>query len=123
MRITKIESILSSFHRNYLTVKITTDKGITGYGDATLNGRELAVRSVIDDYLSDFLQGRDAGRIEDIWQMIFRGTYWRSGPVMMTALAGIDMALWDIKGKEAKGMEILKFHRNLDSVYKLMRKV
>ena len=101
MRIRKVESILSSFHRNYLTVKITTDKGITGYGDATLNGRELAVRSVIDDYLSDFLQGRDAGRIEDIWQMIFGGTYWRSGPVLMTALAGIDMALWDIKGKEA----------------------
>lgn len=101
MRITKIESILSSFYRNYLTVKITTDNGLTGYGDATLNGRELAVRSVIDDYLSDFLKGQDASRIEDIWQMIFRGTYWRSGPVLMTALAGIDMALWDIKGKEA----------------------
>ena len=100
MKIKKIESILSCFGRNYLIVKITTDDGIIGYGDATLNGRELAVKSIIDNYLSDFLKEKNASRIEDIWQMIFKGTYWRNGPVLTTALAGIDMALWDIKGKK-----------------------
>jgi len=101
MKIKKIESILTSFNRNYLTIKIITDNGLIGYGDATLNGRELAVKSIIDDYLSNFLKGKEADRIEDIWQMIFRGTYWRNGPVLTTALSGIDMALWDIKGKKA----------------------
>ena len=99
MKIKEISTILTCPDRNYLIVKIVTEDGITGYGDATLNGRELSVKSIIDNYLSGWLNGRDADRIEDIWQMVFRGTYWRGGPVLMTALAGIDMALWDIKGK------------------------
>ncbi len=101
MKIREIKTILTSPGRNYLIVKVTTENGITGYGDATLNGRELAVQSVIDNYLRDWLVGYNADRITDIWQMVFRGTYWRGGPVFMTALAGIDMALWDIKGKRA----------------------
>jgi len=100
-KIGEIRTILTCPGRNYLIVRVTTEDGITGYGDATLNGRELAVKSVVDDYLADWLRGYDSDRISDIWQMVFRGTYWRGGPVLMTALAGVDMALWDIKGKRA----------------------
>ena len=101
LKISRVETILTNTGRNYLIVKIMTQSGIIGYGDATLNGRELAVQSVIDQYISNLLIGHDSDRIEDIWQMIFKGSYWRGGPVLMTALAGIDMALWDIKGKRA----------------------
>ena len=101
MEIKKVETILTSPGRNYLIVKITTKSGIVGYGDATLNGRELAVKSLIDEYFAEWLEGFDSDRIQDIWQMIFKGGYWRGGPVFMSALAGVDMALWDIKGKRA----------------------
>ena len=101
MTIRSVETIVTSPGVNYCIVKITTDDGIVGYGDATYNGRVQAVNAVIDDYLADYLKGHDADRIEDIWQMVFKGSYWRGGPVLMTALAGIDMALWDIKGKRA----------------------
>lgn len=101
MQIKKIETLITSPGPNYLVVKIITNDGIIGYGDACLDGRTLAVKSVIDDYLSDWLQGYDVDRIEDIWQMVYRGTYWRGGPVILGALAGIDMALWDIKAKRA----------------------
>ena len=98
-QIKEVTTILTCPGRNYLIVKITAEDGITGFGDATLNGRELAVQSVIDNYLAEWLVGYDSEKITDIWEMVFRGTYWRGGPVLMTALAGIDMALWDIKGK------------------------
>ncbi|NII09368.1 D-mannonate dehydratase ManD [Oleiagrimonas sp. C23AA] len=91
--------------RNFVTLKITTRSGITGLGDATLNGRELAVASYLQDHLVPNLIGRDAGRIEDIWQFFYRGAYWRRGPVTMTAIAAVDVALWDILGKMA-GMPI-----------------
>jgi len=87
--------------RNFVTLKIETDEGVYGIGDATLNGRELAVASYLTDHLVPCLIGRDAHRIEDIWQYFYRGAYWRRGPVTMTAIAAIDMALWDIKGKVA----------------------
>ena len=98
MLIESMETILTCPGRNYLIVKITTEDGIVGYGDATLNGRELSVKAVLDHHLSKYLTGMDAERITDIWELVYRGTYWRGGPVFMTALAGIDMALWDIKG-------------------------
>ncbi len=98
-QIKAVETILTCPDRNYLIVKITTTDGLVGYGDATLNGRELAVKATIDEYLSVLLHGLDAGRVEDIWQIIFRYTYWRGGPVLQTALAGVDMALWDLLGK------------------------
>ncbi|GAA5069153.1 D-mannonate dehydratase ManD [Lysobacter panacisoli] len=87
--------------RNFVTLKITTRSGITGLGDATLNGRELAVASYLQDHLVPNLIGRDAGRIEDIFQFFYRGAYWRRGPVTMTAIAAVDVALWDILGKMA----------------------
>jgi len=85
--------------RNFVTLKVYTDQGIYGLGDATLNGRELAVVSYLQDHLIPCLIGRDPFQTEDIWQYFYRGAYWRRGPVTMTAIAAIDMALWDIKGK------------------------
>ena len=87
--------------RNFVTLKIETRSGITGLGDATLNGRELAVASYLQDHVVPNLIGRDAGRIEGIWQFLYRGAYWRRGPVTMTAIAAVDVALWDILGKLA----------------------
>ena len=75
--------------RNFVTLKIVTRSGVTGIGDATLNGRELAVASYLKDHLVPNLIGRDAGRIEDIWQFFYRGAYWRRGPVTMTSAATI----------------------------------
>ncbi|MCW3847420.1 D-galactonate dehydratase family protein [Sphingomonas sp. LB-2] len=87
--------------RNFVTLKIETKDGITGIGDATLNGRELAVAAYLNDHVIPMLIGRDAHRIEDIWQFLYKGAYWRRGPVTMSAIAAVDMALWDIKGKVA----------------------
>jgi mannonate dehydratase len=87
--------------RNFVTLKIETDQGVYGIGDATLNGRELSVASYLTDHVVPLLIGRDAHRIEDIWQYLYRGAYWRRGPVTMTAIAAVDTALWDIKAKVA----------------------
>ncbi|MBA3878873.1 MAG: bifunctional D-altronate/D-mannonate dehydratase [Sphingobium sp.] len=99
MRITDARVIVTSPGRNFVTLKIVTDEGIHGIGDATLNGRELAVVSYLRDHVCPLLIGRDARRIEDIWQLLYRGAYWRRGPVTMRAIAAVDVALWDIKGK------------------------
>lgn len=101
VKITAAEVITTCPGRNFVTLKITTDQGITGVGDATLNGRELAVASYLKDHVIPCLIGRDAHRIEDTWQFLYRGAYWRRGPVTMSAIAAVDMALWDIKGKVA----------------------
>jgi mannonate dehydratase len=93
--------IVSCPGRNFVTLKIETKDGVTGVGDATLNGRELAVASYLNDHVIPCLIGRDAQRIEDVWQFLYRGAYWRRGPVTMSAIAAVDMALWDIKGKIA----------------------
>jgi mannonate dehydratase len=87
--------------RNFVTLKIVTDAGVTGVGDATLNGRELAVAAYLRDHVVPLLIGRDPARIEDTWQFLYKGAYWRRGPVTMTAIAAVDTALWDIKGKVA----------------------
>ncbi len=87
--------------RNFVTLKIECDDGTTGAGDATLNGRELSVASYLADHVVPCLIGRDAHRIEDIWQYLYKGAYWRRGPVTMSAIAAVDTALWDIKGKIA----------------------
>src|SRR5881409_2309984 len=91
--------------RNFVTLKIETRDGVTGVGDATLNGRELAVAAYLSDHVIPALIGRDPHRIEDTWQYLYRGAYWRGGPVTMTAIAAVDVALWDIKGKAA-GMPV-----------------
>jgi mannonate dehydratase len=101
MKIIEAKVIVSCPGRNFVTLKIVTDQGIYGIGDATLNGREKAVVSYLEDYLVPALIGRDPQQIEDIWQFFYRGAYWRRGPIGMTALAAIDVALWDIKAKAA----------------------
>ncbi|CAM3931072.1 D-mannonate dehydratase ManD [Bordetella tumulicola] len=101
MQITNARVIVCSPGRNFVTLKIETDQGLTGIGDATLNGRELAVASYLTDHVVPCLIGRDAHQIEDIWQFLYRGAYWRRGPVTMSAIAAVDTALWDIKAKAA----------------------
>jgi mannonate dehydratase len=99
--ITSVDVFVTSPSRNYVTCKITTSDGLIGWGDATLNGRELSVASYLRDHLAPALIGRAADRIEDTWQYFYRGVYWRRGPVTMASIGAIDMALWDIKGKAA----------------------
>ena len=101
MTIDKAEVIVTSPNRNFVTLKITTSDGVTGLGDATLNGRELAVVSYLRDHVVPLLIGSDENRIEDTWQFLYRSAYWRRGPVTMAAIASVDMALWDIKAKQA----------------------
>jgi mannonate dehydratase len=101
LKIIDAKVIITCPGRNFVTLKLTTDDGVTGVGDATLNGRELAVASYLTDHVCPLLLGRDASRIEDTWQYLYKGGYWRRGPVTMTAIAAVDTALWDIKGKVA----------------------
>jgi mannonate dehydratase len=101
MRIVDAKVIVCSPGRNFVTLKVTTDEGVTGVGDATLNGRELAVASYLSDHVVPLLIGRDPARIEDTWQYLYQGAYWRRGPVTMSAIAAVDTALWDIKAKVA----------------------
>jgi mannonate dehydratase len=105
VKIAEARVIVCSPGRNFVTLVLTTDDGLTGLGDATLNGRELAVASYLEDHVCPLLIGRDAGRIEDTWQYLYKGAYWRGGPVGMTAISAVDTALWDIKGKAA-GMPV-----------------
>ena len=99
MKIIKADIIVCSPGRNFVTLKIYTDQGIYGLGDATLNGREKAVATYLEEYCIPCLIGKDPANIEDIWHYFYRGAYWKRGPVTMTAISAIDMALWDIKGK------------------------
>lgn len=99
MKITSARVIVTCPGRNFVTLKIETDQGLYGIGDATLNGREKAVVAYLEDHVIPNLIGRDARRIEDIWQFLYRGAYWRRGPVTMRAIAAVDVALWDLKGK------------------------
>jgi mannonate dehydratase len=104
-RIVNARVIVTCPGRNFVTLKIECDDGTTGVGDATLNGRELSVASYLSDHVVPCLIGRDAHRIEDVWQFLYKGAYWRRGPVTMAAIAAVDTALWDIKGKLA-GMPV-----------------
>jgi mannonate dehydratase len=102
LKITDARVIVSCPGRNFVTLKIETNEGLHGLGDATLNGRELAVASYLTDHVIPTLMGRDAQAIEDIWQYLYRGAYWRRGPVTMCAIGAVDTALWDIKAKQAR---------------------
>src|SRR5262245_50442896 len=99
MKIVDSKVIVCSQGRNFMTLKLVTDTGIYGLGDATLNGRELAVASYLQDHLIPLLIGRDARRVEDTWHYLYKSAYWRRGPVTMSAIAAVDTALWDIRGK------------------------
>ena len=101
MKISDARVIVCSPGRNFVTLKIETDEGLSGIGDATLNGRELAVASYLSDHVVPCLLGRDPQQIEDIWHYLYRGAYWRRGPVTMAAIGAVDTALWDIKAKAA----------------------
>lgn len=105
MKIIAADVFVTSPSRNFVTLRITTEDGVTGIGDATLNGRELAVAAYLKEHVAQLLIGKDPHRIEDTWQFLYRSSYWRRGPVTMAAIAAVDMALWDIKGKMA-GMPV-----------------
>lgn len=101
-KITAIDVIVCCPGRNFVTVKVSTDIGVFGLGDATLNGREMAVTTYLEEHVAPCLIGRNPHDIEDIWQYLYKGVYWRRGAVTMAAIGAIDMALWDILGKVAE---------------------
>lgn len=95
----KIEQVNTYFARpRWGFVEITTDSGLCGWGEAVLEGHARAVLSCVQE-MADYLIGADPGRIEDIWTALYRAGFYRGGGVMMSAISGIDQALWDIKGK------------------------
>jgi mannonate dehydratase len=99
MKITDAKVIVCCPGRNFVTLKIFTDAGIYGLGDATLNGRERAVATYLEAYCIPALIGKDPRNIEDLWHYFYKGVYWKRGAVTMSAVSAIDMALWDIKAK------------------------
>lgn len=102
MKITEIRVIVTNPKQNFVFVKVMTDEpGLYGVGDASLNGRELAVKTVIEQYLAPQLIGKDVDLSEDTWYQLYMGGFWRGGPITMAAISGIDIALWDIRAKRA----------------------
>ncbi|WP_153723019.1 galactonate dehydratase [Sporosarcina cascadiensis] len=96
MQIIKIETF--KVPPRWLFLKITTDDGLEGWGEPIVEGRASTVEACVHE-LSEYLIGKDPMRIEDIWNLLYRSGFYRGGPVLMSAIAGIDQALWDIKGK------------------------
>ena len=82
----------------WMFLKIETDEGIVGWGEPVIEGRARTVEAAVHEF-GDYLIGQDPARINDLWQVMYRGGFYRGGPIMMSAIAGIDQALWDIKGK------------------------
>jgi galactonate dehydratase len=100
MKITNITCKLAFGGRqNWVFVLVETDAGVTGVGEASLEGKEKAVEAAVGD-MARFIIGRDPTRIQQAWQIMYRHGFWRGGVVLMTAMSGIDQALWDIVGKE-----------------------
>lgn len=99
MKVTAIKTfICNAFRTNFVFVKVETDSGLYGWGEATLEYKELTIQAAIHD-LESYLIGKDPHNIEAFRHDCYRDAYWRGGPVLMSALAGVEMALWDIKGK------------------------
>jgi galactonate dehydratase len=96
MKITRLTTFIVP--PRWCFLKIDTDEGIVGWGEPVLEGRAHTVATAVDE-LSDYLIGKDPAHIEDHWTVMYRGGFYRGGGVHMSALAGIDQALWDIKGK------------------------
>ncbi len=103
VKIRDIKTILTAPNRiRLVVVKVeTTEPGLVGWGCATFTQRALVVQTALNDYLKPFLIGRNVDEIEDIWQSSYMSSYWRNGPVLFNAMSGVDIALWDIKGKRA----------------------
>jgi len=96
MKITKLTTYRVA--PRWMFLKIETDEGVTGWGEPVIEGRARTVETAVHE-LSDYLIGQDPARINDLWQAMYRGGFYRGGPILMSAIAGIDQALWDIKGK------------------------
>jgi len=96
MKIKKME--LYKVPPRWLFLKITTDDGIEGWGEPIVEGKADTVKAAVEE-MSDYLIGKEAGNIEDLWQILYRGGFYRGGPILMSAISGIEQALWDIKGK------------------------
>ena len=96
MKIERLE--LFKVPPRWLFLKITTDTGIEGWGEPVVEGKASTVKAAVEE-MASYLIGRDPGDIEDIWQVLYRGGFYRGGPILMSAISGIDQALWDIKGK------------------------
>ena len=99
MKITKLETFIVP--PRWLFLKIETDEGLFGWGEPVVEGRAATVKAAVEEF-SDYLIGKDPLRIEDHWQTMYRAGFYRGGPITMSAIAGIDQALWDIKGKYYK---------------------
>ena len=97
MKITKLTTFLVP--PRWLFVRIDTDAGVSGWGEPVVEGRAQTVAAAVGE-LFDYLEGRDPRHIEDLWGVMYRGGFYRGGPILMSAIAGIDQALWDIKGKD-----------------------
>lgn len=96
MRITGYETFIVP--PRWLFIKLTTDEGLEGWGEPVVEGRAATVKTAVEE-LMEYLIGKDPLRIEDHWQVMYRGGFYRGGPILMSAISGIDQALWDIKGK------------------------
>jgi galactonate dehydratase len=96
MKIREIE--LFKVAPRWLFLKITTESGLVGWGEPVVEGKADTVKAAVEE-MSEYIIGKDARHIEDIWQVLYRGGFYRGGPVLMSAISGIDQALWDIKGK------------------------
>jgi galactonate dehydratase len=83
----------------WLFLKLETSDGLVGWGEPVVEGRSKTVEAAVEELLDNYLLGRDPNRIEDHWQAMYRGGFYRGGPILMSAIAGVDQALWDIKGK------------------------
>lgn len=97
MKITKLTTFLVP--PRWLFLRIDTDSGVSGWGEPVVEGRAQTVAAAVEE-LSDYLVGHDPRHIEDLWSVMYRGGFYRGGPILMSAIAGIDQALWDIKGKD-----------------------
>jgi galactonate dehydratase len=96
MKITKLTTFIVP--PRWMFVKVETDEGLSGWGEGVVEGRALTVEAAVHE-LADYIVGKDPMLIEDHWNVLYRGGFYRGGAVHMSALAGIDQALWDIKGR------------------------
>jgi galactonate dehydratase len=96
MKITKLTTYRVA--PRWMFLKVETDEGVTGWGEPVIEGRARTVEAAVHE-LSNYLVGQDPSRINDLWQTMYRAGFYRGGPIMMSAIAGVDQALWDIKGK------------------------